>query len=65
MAYLCNEDSKKVAYIYLEKQYNHQYSGLLDPTWKMSLIILIFLMMIRNLGVTSKWLPYVMRTPKR
>ena len=47
-----------------EKQNTHQDSGLLDPTWRTSLTFLIFLIMIKKLGVTSKWVPYVQSIPK-
>ena len=40
-------------------------SGLLDPTWKICFSFLIFLMMNRKLGVSFKWLPYVLRIKKK
>ena len=64
MASLCPEDSNKVVYMCPTKQNTHKDSRLLDPTYMTSLSFLIFLMMIKNLGVTSKWLPYVPRIPK-
>ena len=38
---------------------HNNFPGLLDPTWMTSLSFLIILIMIRKLGVTSKWLPYI------
>ena len=64
MASLCLEDTKKVACMCFEKQNTNQDSGLQESTWKMSLSFLIFLMMIRKLGVTSKWLPIVVMIPE-
>ena len=37
----------------MENKNTHQDSGLIDHTWRMSLSFMIFLMMIRKLGVTS------------